>query len=54
MCEVLGFGESTRAFESRVQKVAAAGSDGAMPIISGACANVIFTWDPNKPGGKGP
>lgn len=54
MCEVLGFGASTRAFESRVDKVAPAGMDGTIPLISGDCNTLAFPWDHGKPGGNGP
>ena len=52
--EVLGFGESVRAFEARVEQLAPAPNDGSTAVISGPCANVIFSWDHNKPGGSGP
>jgi hypothetical protein len=54
MCELLGFADTSKAFESSVVKVVPVGSDGAIQLFSGTCGNIILPWDPNKPGGMHP
>jgi hypothetical protein len=45
MCEMLGFIEAPVAFESRIQEVVPAGTDGDMPLFTGACSNLLLPWD---------
>jgi hypothetical protein len=54
MCEMLGFADSTTAFESRVPDANAAGTDGDVQLFTGTCGTIAFAWDFNKPGGPGP
>ncbi|MFO0760821.1 MAG: hypothetical protein U0359_30370 [Byssovorax sp.] len=54
MCEALGFAESPVAFESRVSEVTPDGTDGPIPVFTGACNTLAFKWDQNKPGGTKP
>jgi hypothetical protein len=54
MCELLGFAESTTAFESRVPDATTDGTDGDVQLFTGSCGTIAFAWDFNKPGGPGP
>jgi hypothetical protein len=54
MCEVLGFADSTMAFESDVDTAEAAGNDGDVQLFTGQCNTLAFQWDHEKPGGPGP
>jgi hypothetical protein len=45
MCEMLGFIESSAAFDSEIEKDAAAGTDGAIQLHSGPCTTLIIPWD---------
>jgi hypothetical protein len=54
MCEVLGFIDGTRAFESDVPNAVAAGQDTSVQLFTGDCSTTSFPWDNSKPGGPGP
>jgi hypothetical protein len=54
MCELLGFAESQRAFESRVDTADPAGSEGEVQLFTGDCGTIAYPWDHKKPGGPGP
>ncbi len=54
MCELLGFADGTRAFESTVDSAAPAGTEKDIQLFTGDCATLAFPWDHNKPGGPGP
>jgi hypothetical protein len=54
MCEVLGFADSTMAFESSVGEAQPDGTDGQVQLFTGACSTLAFPWDFNKPGGPPP
>ncbi|APR80107.1 Hypothetical protein A7982_05454 [Minicystis rosea] len=55
MCELLGFADATRAFESSVDAADPAGTDeNGMQLFSGPCSTFAFPWDHTKPGGPGP
>ncbi|MFO0586021.1 MAG: hypothetical protein U0441_00710 [Polyangiaceae bacterium] len=54
MCEMLGFADSTVAFESDVKTAEADGADGTTQLYTGPCSTLAFKWDQNKAGGKGP
>ena len=54
MCEMLGFADSTVAFESDIQSSEANGADGETQLFTGPCSTLAFKWDQNKPGGTGP
>ena len=51
MCEVLGFADTKRAFESQVQKNAPSGTDGAVQLFTSPCNTIMYPWDFQKPGG---
>lgn len=54
MCEMLGFADSTVAFESDIKSSEPGGADGDTQLFTGPCSTLAFEWDQNKPGGKGP
>lgn len=54
MCELLGFAETTVAFESNITSAAEVGTDGDVRIFSAPCSILAFPWDHNKPGGPVP
>ena len=54
MCETLGFGETSMAFESTISAVEPAGTDGTIQVYSGGCGNLLFDWDQSRPGGPPP
>jgi hypothetical protein len=54
MCEVLGFAESRAGFESIVDSAKPAPADGKTEVFTGPCANTVFEWTNDKPGGPGP
>ena len=55
MCELLGFADSPLAWTSQVNMVAPdASAASPMPVYSGPCATIAFTYDFTKPGGPGP
>jgi hypothetical protein len=54
MCELLGFADATRAFESRVGEANADGTEGTTQLFTGNCSTLAFAWDFSKPGGPGP
>ncbi|MFT3768962.1 MAG: hypothetical protein QM820_26275 [Minicystis sp.] len=54
MCELLGFADGTRAFESHVGAADPDGTEGTTQLFTGPCATLAFPWDQQKPGGPGP
>lgn len=44
MCEMLGFIESSVAFEARVSATTERTMDGTTPVLSGACETIAFPW----------
>ncbi len=45
MCEMLGFIASPLAFESRIEEVIPAGTEGAMQLFTGGCTNQLIPWE---------
>ncbi|MFO0547270.1 MAG: hypothetical protein U0271_02720 [Polyangiaceae bacterium] len=45
MCEMLGFIAAPVAFESRISEVVPDGSDGDMPLFTGACGTLMIPWE---------
>ncbi len=54
MCELLGFADASRAFESKIDRAEPAGEDDGSRLFSGPCSTTAFPWDHQKPGGPGP
>lgn len=54
MCEVLGFADTSMAFDSSVEEAQPDGEEGAVQRFTGACNTLAFPWDFNKPGGPPP
>lgn len=44
MCEMLGFIAAPVAFESRIEEVVPAGTEGAMQLFTGGCSNLLIPW----------
>jgi len=51
MCELLGFAETTLAFEGKVFDNRPDGTDGGKQIFTGHCSSIEFPYDQTRPGG---
>ena len=45
MCEMLGFIAAPVAFESRIEEVIPAGTEGEMQLFTGGCTNLLLPWE---------